>query len=225
MGRRSKAATARLNNLGQLETSRNLTIDDAQISDHDDGMNIEGEDLLEEGFFFLDEGDDSDIMIDEDSEGSESEDEGIDEDELDELQNEADIEYFNAVLIEAQVMAVNAEREAAGQKKSKRKRHYTGNLDRTKRYHAQKRRVLAATGQKLISTMFSTRKTSDLTTQLDSQGNTARNIIEIVDEASENDSESEDDGSDEINASLQRLFPNRILVSFLKLKSRIMVSY
>ena len=225
MGRRSKAATARLNNLGQLETSRNLTIDDAQISDHDDGMNIEGEDLLEEGFFFLDEGDDSDIMIDEDSEGSESEDEGIDEDELDELQNEADIEYFNAVLIEAQVMAVNAEREAAGQKKSKRKRHYTGNSDRTKRYHAQKRRALAATGQKLISTMFSTRKTSDLTTQLDSQGNTARNIIEIVDEALENDSESEDDGSDEINASLQRLFPNRILVSFLKLKSGIMVSY
>ena len=131
MGRRSKAATARLNNLGQLETSRNLTIDDAQISDHDDSMNIKGEDLLEEGFFFLDEGDDSDIMIDEDSEGSESEDEGIDEDELDELQNEADIEYFNAVLIEAQVMAVNAEREAAGQKKSKRKRHYTGNSDRT----------------------------------------------------------------------------------------------
>lgn len=225
MGRRSKAATARLNNLGQLETSRNLTIDDAQISDHDDSMNIKGEDLLEEGFFFLDEGDDSDIMIDEDSEGSESEDEGIDEDELDELQNEADIEYFNAVLIEAQVMAVNAEREAAGQKKSKRKRHYTGNSDRTKRYHAQKRRALAATGQKLISTMFSTRKTSDLTTQLDSQGNTARNIIEIVDEALENDSESEDDGSDEINASLQRLFPNRILVSFLKLKSGIMVSY
>ena len=225
MGRRSKAATARLNNLGQLEMSRNLTIDDAQISDHDDGMNIEGEVLLEEGFFFLDEGDDSDIMIDEDSEGSESEDEGIDEDELDELQNEADIEYFNAVLIEAQVMAVNAEREAAGQKKSKRKRHYTGNSDRTKRYHAQKRRALAATGQKLISTMFLTRKTSDLTTQLDSQGNTARNIIEIVDEALENDSESEDDGSDEINASLQRLFPNRILVSFLKLKSGIMVSY
>ena len=97
--------------------------------------------------------------------------------------------------------------------------------NRTKRYHTQKRRALAATGQKLISTMFSTRKTSDLTTQLDSQGNTARNIIEIVDEALENDSESEDDGSDEINASLQRLFPNRILVSFLKLKSGIMVSY
>ena len=55
-------------------------------------------------------------------------------DELDGLQNEAEIKHFNAVLLEAQAMAVKAEHEAAG-KKSKHKWHNTGNSDRTKRRH------------------------------------------------------------------------------------------
>ena len=71
-------------------------------------------------FFWAEE--DSDFK---DSE-AESDDGGIDEVEVDELQREAAIARFNAILIEAQEMAVKAKKEAAG-KKTKWKQHYTGN--------------------------------------------------------------------------------------------------
>jgi hypothetical protein len=61
---------------------------------------------------------------------SDSDDEEVDGDELNELKNKADIEHFNAILTHAQAMAVKAEREAAGEK-LKRKRHYTGNSEHT----------------------------------------------------------------------------------------------
>ena len=77
----------------------------------DEGTHFEDEDFLEHGFFFLDEG-----QPGEDSDGADSDEEEVDEEELTGLQDEADIEHFNAVLAQAQAMAVKAEREAAGEK-------------------------------------------------------------------------------------------------------------
>ena len=57
-----------------------------------------------EHFFFLDEG-----QPEEDSDGADSNEEELDEKELTELQNETDIEHFNAIFAQAQVMAVKAE--------------------------------------------------------------------------------------------------------------------
>jgi hypothetical protein len=147
MGRQSKATISRLSNLQKSKNTHIPTLND--VFDEDD-INSDDEDFPDHGLFLLDEG----ISLEEDSEDPDSDnDEEFDEDELNELQNEVDIEHFKAVLAHAQAMAVKAEREAVGEK-PKRKRHYTGNSDRTKRHHAQKRRKLEATGQKLISSIF-----------------------------------------------------------------------
>ena len=63
----------------------------------DEDMDFKKNNLLEEGFFFLDEGD----AIVEDSDHSDSNDDELSEDELDKLQNEAEIKHFNAVLFKA----------------------------------------------------------------------------------------------------------------------------
>jgi len=131
MGRQSKATLARLNNFLKPATHQNPTVEEVSEGSEDDDTDFEDEDFLEHGFFFLDE----EPM---NSDDTDSDGEGVDEDELMGLQNEADIEHFNAILAQAQAMAVKAEREAAGEK-PKRKRHYTGNSARTKRHHAQKR--------------------------------------------------------------------------------------
>lgn len=78
-------------------------MDDVSVNDSDN-TDSEDEDFLEQGFFFLDE----ETLLEDDDE--------VDKDELNELQNEADIEHFNAVLFHAQAMAAKAEREAAGEK-------------------------------------------------------------------------------------------------------------
>jgi hypothetical protein len=200
MGRQSNATRARLNNLGKTNNPQNPSVED--VSDHEDS-DFE-DDLLEHGFFFLDDEPESE----DGSDGSDSEDEEADEDELDGLTNEAEIEHFNAILFEAQAMAVKAEREAIGEK-PKRKRHYTGNSNRTLRYHAQKRRQLAATGQKFISSWFSTRGKPNLTED-------AQEIIEISKDSDPSDNE-EDGGEDDVDASLHRLFPGTSSVSRLKL--------
>ena len=70
------------------------------------------EDLLEHGFFFLDDEPESEEV----SDGSDSEDEEADEDEFDGLTNEVEIEHFNAILFKAQAMAVKAECKAIGKK-------------------------------------------------------------------------------------------------------------
>jgi hypothetical protein len=200
MGRQSNATRARLNNLGKTNNPQNPSVED--VSDHEDS-DFE-DDLLEHGFFFLDDEPESE----DGSDGSDSEDEEADEDELDGLTNEAEIEHFNAILFEAQAMAVKAEREAIGEK-PKRKRHYTGNSNRTLRYHAQKRRQLAATGQKFISSWFSTRGKPNLTED-------AQEIIEISEDSDPSDNE-EDGGEDDVDASLHQLFPGTSSVSRLKL--------
>jgi len=192
MGRQSKAAISRLNNLTKRGNPKNPSVEDVY---DDEGSELEDEDYLEQGFFFLDEG----TPLEEDSDGSDSEEEEISEDELNGLQNEADIEHFNAVLAHAQAMAVKAEREAAGEK-PKRKRHYTGNSDRTKQHHAQKRRELGITGQKFISSMFSKKATGSTTCVTEgARDKPTPEIIEIADGL-------DDDDDDEIEASLKQLF-------------------
>jgi hypothetical protein len=193
MGRQSKATLAQLNNLPRPVNPHNPTVE--EISDDED-TDFEDEDFLEHGFFFLDEGPGGEEISD-DSCGADEEE--VDEDKLNGLQNEADIEHFNAILAHAQTMAIKAEREAAGET-PKRKRYYMGNSVRTKRYHAQKRRELTATGQKLISSMFVKKKTQDSTL---TDGNEALpDVIEIAD-----DFDSSDGEDDEIEASLKQLFP------------------
>ena len=193
MGRQSKATKARRSNLGRLNNPQNPSVEDAS---DDEDLDFEDNDLLEHGFFFLD---DSPSEGDSDSD----EDEELDEDELDGLINEAKIEHFNAILFEAQAMAVKAEREANGEK-PKRKRHYMGNSTRTRQYHAQKRRQLAATGQKLINSWFSREKKPNILPPKDS----APEVVEI----SDNSDASE--GEDEIDACVHRLFPGTAPVSF-----------
>jgi hypothetical protein len=191
MGRRSKATTARINNLQKSTGPRNATVEDVF---NDEDVNYEqDDDLLDEGFFFLD-----DDATEDDSDDCDSEDDEVDEDKLESLQNEAAIEHFNAVLREAQALAVKAEREAAGERK--RKRHYSGNSERTKRYHAQKRRELATTGQKLISSMFSKKRRD--TTHVPEGQKAGDDILEIVD-----DSDCSDDEENDVQTSVKRLFP------------------
>jgi hypothetical protein len=89
-------------------------------------LDFEDDDLLDNGFFFLDE----EPPSGEDSDSDSNEDKKLDEDELNGLINEVKIEHFNAILFEAQAMAVKAEHEANGEK-PKWKQHYTGNSTRT----------------------------------------------------------------------------------------------
>jgi hypothetical protein len=99
MGRQSKSKKARCGNLGKSKNHQNPSVDN--ISDDEESY-FEDDDLPEHALFFLDENSSSE-------EDSDDSDEELDKDELDGLMNEAKIEHFNAVLIEAQAMAVKAE--------------------------------------------------------------------------------------------------------------------
>lgn len=208
MGRQSKATKARRSNLGRLKNPQNPSVEDAS---DDEDLNFEDDDLPEHGFFFPDD----ESPSEEGSDASDSdEDEELHEDELDGLINdsEAKIEHFNAILFEAQAMAVKAEREANGEK-PKRKQHYTGNSTRTQQYRAQKRRQLAATGQKFINSWFSKEKKPSELLPKDAAPVTAE-----IDEISDDSDTSEDEESkheDEIDACVHRLFPGTAPVSFL----------
>lgn len=102
MGRQSKATMARRGNIGRPNNAQKPPVE--EVSDED--SDFEDDDLLEHGFFFLDE----ESLSEEDLDGS---DEELDEDELHGLISEAKIEHFNAILFEAQAMAVKAGREAS----------------------------------------------------------------------------------------------------------------
>ena len=105
-------------------------------------------------------------------------------------------------------MVVKAERKANGEK-PKCKRHYTGNSTRTQQYHAQKRRQLAATGQKFINSWFSReKKPSELLPK-----DAAPEIVEISDDSDASEDEESKD-KDEIDACVHRLFPGTAPVSF-----------
>ena len=205
MGRQSKATKARHRNLGRVNNPQNLSVEDGS---HDEDLNFEDNNLLESGFSFLDDESPSEEDYD-------SEDEEPDEDEPGRLIDEAKINHFNAILFEAQAMAVKAEREANGaSEKPKRKRHYAGNSTRTRQYHAQKRRKIAATGQKFINTWFSKEKKPNLNsaTELPLE-DLGQETIEISDDSDASEGE-ESSGNDEIDASLHRLFPDIPPVSF-----------
>src|SRR5271168_5313511 len=62
MGRRSKATIARINNLEKVKNAQQPSVEDVE---EDEDMDFEADDLLEEGFFFLDETD----ALDEESDG------------------------------------------------------------------------------------------------------------------------------------------------------------
>jgi hypothetical protein len=168
-------------------------------------LDFEDDNLLEHSFFFLDD----ESPSEKDSDASDSdEDEELDKDELDGLINKAKIEHFNAILFKAQAMAVKAEREANGEK-PKHKRHYTGNSTRTQQYHAQKRRQLAATGQKFIKSWFSREKKPSKLLPKDA----APEIVEISDNSDASEDEESKD-KDEIDACVHRLFPGTAPVNF-----------
>ncbi|KAF8220864.1 hypothetical protein L208DRAFT_1382502 [Tricholoma matsutake] len=170
MGQRSNVTKSQVNNFLKARNPQNPTVDN--VSDNDD-TDSKDEDFLEQGFFFLDEGT---LLEDDDGSDSDDDDDEVDEDELNKLQNEADIEHFNAVLIHAQAMAVKAEHEAAGEK-PKRKQHYTGNSDCT-------------------NSMFIKKPTPNIT----EESKMPPNIIEI------SDNSDLDEDNDEIEASLKELF-------------------
>ena len=200
MGWQARATVARLNNLAKPVNPQNPTIE--EVPDDED-MDFEDEDYLEHGFFFLDQEPTSEE--DSDLDGFDT-DEEVDEGELKGLENKADIAHFNAVLAHAQAMAIKAEREAAGEK-PKRKWHYMGNSVCTKWHHTQKHQELAATGQKLISSMFM-KKVTESTPMEEKEG--PPDAIGIAD-----DSDSSDEGDDEIETSLKQLFPGEHEVSVL----------
>ena len=209
MGRRARAIVARLNNLPKPVNPQNTTIKEVPDDEDSEDMDFEdAEDYLEHGFFFLDE----EPTSEEDSEldGFDTAEE-VDEDELEGLENEADIAHFSAILAHAQAMAIKAEREAAGEK-PKRKRHYMGNSVRTKQYHAQKRRALAATGQKLISLMFMKKVTKSTPMKEKAALQALPDAIEIADDSDFSD---DSEGDDEIEKSLKQLFPGEQEVSVL----------
>ena len=168
------------------------------------------EDLREHDFFSLDDGPEAE----ENPDGYDSEDEEADEDELDGLINEAEIEHFNAILFEAQAMAVKAECKAIGDK-PKWKQHYTGNSNHTLQYHAQKWQQLAATGQKFIGSWFSKGKKANSTLEL--QQEEAQEIVEVSEDSYPSDNE-EGRREDDVDASLCWLFPGASLVSLSKPK-------
>jgi len=134
MGRHSKCVQACLQNL-RCDGTKKASVEDVTEwedaeycpSDHDRPLDL---DLLAEGFFFLDEESDSDS-------DSEFVDEEIKEDELKEIQTEAQLRHFNSILTEAQAVAFQAEKEMADSK-TKWKRHYTGNSACTIRHYALK---------------------------------------------------------------------------------------
>jgi hypothetical protein len=99
MGRRTKAAGSRVTNLEKPGSHPKASVEDVS-KDKDQDFVPEEEDLLEHGFFFVDEEDNT-----EDESDYDSEDEEAAEDELNELNNEAELNHFNSILVEAQAMS------------------------------------------------------------------------------------------------------------------------
>lgn len=158
MGRRSNAVQSRLQNLGQPPQSHRAHVDDVTDSEDEDYLPSPPEKGASDDYGFI-------VFEDYESDGddytpgssdSETEDESSDLEDEDrrEIRNDADLLRFSAILVEAQQVAVKLEQEMD---KPKRAKHYTGNAPHTKRFHAKKRRTLAAEGQKFISQFFPAR--------------------------------------------------------------------
>lgn len=209
MGRLSKAKEARIKNL--LGARQRALVEDVTTMEDPDSDFVQNttqnaaDDLpsqvLEQGFFIP--GLEEDLYSDTD------EGESDDEEEAGDVKTNADISMFSQILAEAQLAAVKAEREAAYERPN-RKRYYTGNALRTKRYHAQKQRKLAETGQQFIQSFFIMKLECE-----DAQPT----LHEISDSDSEEEGLLENESAQEAREHLQRLFPEdeetRSLVSTL----------
>lgn len=103
MGRRSKATLSRVNNLGHAQKNLRAQVEDiTDLQDPDFDENSpqnHANDLLEEGFFMLEEdlGSDSEDEI---------EDEELEDESIDKPVTDADIVAFTQILAEAQLAAV-----------------------------------------------------------------------------------------------------------------------
>jgi hypothetical protein len=169
MGRKSKASLARLANLPKApQKSFKASVEDVAefnsdsedtdfipFRNHTSSEDDEGEQRLGRirgQFYFLadDFSDDDDDMTDLESvSDSDPEDRELEDEEEDEVRDDAALLNFAAVLKRAQEIAAEAERQNQGERK--RPHQYTGNSKRTVRRHAEKRRKLAASGQKSIT--------------------------------------------------------------------------
>jgi len=214
MGRHSKAKQTRIQNLRCAQKAQKPYIED--VTDLEDDHIDQGPpqdpfgDLLEHGFFLLDE----DLGSDSDSD-EEDEFYTADETNSETPPSEESLLVFSRMLQEAQLAAAKLEHEAKSEKTS-RKRHYTGNAPRTKRYHAAKRRKLAESGQKFIQNFFTKKNTVDppcshVGNHRDVQDTTAEEIDESSDE------EADVDVADNAEEYMRRLFPEdkETLVSFI----------
>ena len=159
MGRRSKATQSRLQNLGEASKSQRARVDDVTSDEDEDSSGdaaiVDIGTGAEHGFIVFEDyetdSDDDDHIPESNDSDSEDGDSDFEDEEINEIRIEADLLRFSAILAEAQRVAVKLEQESEAPKRPKR---YTGNAPRTKRLHAQKRRTLAAEGQKFISQFF-----------------------------------------------------------------------
>jgi len=159
MGRRSKATQSRLQNLGEASKSQRARVDDVTSDEDEDSSGdaaiVDIGTGAEHGFIVFEDyetdSDDDHIPGSNDSDSEDGDSDFEDELEINEIRIEADLLRFSAILAEAQRVAVKLEQESDAPKRPKQ---YTGNAPRTKRFHAQKRRTLAAEGQKFISQFF-----------------------------------------------------------------------
>jgi len=164
MGRRSKASLACINNLLKASLkSYKATVEDAPDSEADDTgytsgpvnddthSDVEDEELnrIWGRFFALKDDVHLDSDLDSVSGDSDLEDRDLGEDEEAEIQNDAALLTFAAMLQQAQETAATAENKKYGGRK--RPKRYAGNSSCTLRWHAMKRRKLASEGQCFIS--------------------------------------------------------------------------
>ena len=195
MGRPSKYTQGQQKNLQRRDRTKKTTVEDIMdLEDKDEEYCPPTQpDLLDEGFFFLDEESDSDS-------NSEFGDDEIEEDELKELQTEQELHLFNSILAEAQAVAIQAEKELA-ESKPKRKRYYTGNSARTVRQYALKRRQLEAKGQRFINSWFEKQE----------KGNSP--VVQPLEDVNEEAEQSEDELDEpEIEERINRVFSEPIQV-------------
>jgi len=158
MGRRSKATQFWLQNLREASKSQRTWVDDVTSDEDKDSS---GDAVIEDigtgakhrfiVFEDYETGSDDDHIPGSNDSDSEDGDSDFEDEETNEIRIEADLLCFSAILTKAQRVAVKLEQKSDAPKHPKQ---YTGNTPCTKHFHAQKRRRLAAEGQKFISQFF-----------------------------------------------------------------------
>lgn len=183
MGRKSKASLTHIQNLcSRNSKSQNPSVED--VTDIKDNFNhvVKSPQPLQpppdhnqpQLLLFDSNDSDSDSDFNSDSKDDSSSDDGFDSDLEDELETEmemksdADLLQFSRILTEAQALAIKLEEEQA-EYKPKHPRHYTGNSEYTKQFHAQKQCALQAGGQKFINQFFPKKENPNIATSSPSE--------------------------------------------------------